>query len=199
MVDAQLHRAIENLVHEWARTIDEDRLEELAALLGDPGEYKVVSRFNLERELPLAVIHCKSRAQLRDRITSLQVANIYEKHYYRHIISGVQVNRPGRRRVRSALELHGEPHYGARREHDHLFHRAVQGPGRVRGRRAEVSSAHRRFRFARDRNAAGGASLDPAALCGARDSGRRDEGHEKAGIERRVALPENRVRLAFAA
>ncbi len=91
MVEAQLHRAIENLVHEWARTVDEDRLEELAALLADPGEYKVVSRFNLERGLPLAVIHCKSRAQLRDRITSLRVANIYEKHHYRHIISGVQV------------------------------------------------------------------------------------------------------------
>ena len=91
IVDNEVRRAIEDLVHEWARTIDEDRLEELAGLLAEPGEYKVASRFNADRGLPLAVIHCKSRAQLRDRITSLRVANIYEKHYYRHIVSGVQI------------------------------------------------------------------------------------------------------------
>jgi anthranilate 1,2-dioxygenase small subunit len=91
LIEANVQRAIEHLVHEWARTIDEDRLEELAELLADPGEYKVASRFNVDRNLPLAVIHCKSRAQLRDRITSLRVANIYEKHHYRHIVSGVQI------------------------------------------------------------------------------------------------------------
>ena len=32
-----------------------------------------------------------SRSQMRDRITSLRVANIYEAHHYRHLVSGVQV------------------------------------------------------------------------------------------------------------
>jgi anthranilate 1,2-dioxygenase small subunit len=84
-------RAIENLVYEWARTVDENRLEDLAALLTEDGEYKVASRYNLDRGLPLAVIHTRSRAQLRDRITSLRVANNYEAHCYRHLVSGVQV------------------------------------------------------------------------------------------------------------
>ncbi len=84
-------RAIEGLVFEWARAIDEDRLEALAALLVEDGEYKVASRYNLDRGLPLAVIHTRSRAQLRDRIVSLRVANIYEAHHYRHLVSGVQV------------------------------------------------------------------------------------------------------------
>lgn len=90
-VEPTVQRAIEQLIYEWARTIDEDRFEELANHLADPGEYKVASRFNVDRGLPLAVIHCKSRAQLRDRIASLRVANVYERHYYRHIVSGVQV------------------------------------------------------------------------------------------------------------
>jgi len=85
------HRAIEALVYEWARTIDENRLEDLAGLLTEDGEYKVASRYNLDRGLPLAVIHTRSRGQLRDRITSLRVANIYEAHSYRHLVSGVQV------------------------------------------------------------------------------------------------------------
>jgi anthranilate 1,2-dioxygenase small subunit len=84
-------RAIESLVYEWARAIDEDRLEALAGLLVEDGEYKVASRYNLDRGLPLAVIHTRSRAQLRDRIVSLRVANIYEAHHYRHLVSGVQV------------------------------------------------------------------------------------------------------------
>jgi anthranilate 1,2-dioxygenase small subunit len=90
LAEAQ-RRAIESLVYEWARAIDEDRLEELAALLVEDGEYKVASRYNVDRGLPLAVIHTRSRAQLRDRIVSLRVANIYEAHHYRHLVSGVQV------------------------------------------------------------------------------------------------------------
>jgi anthranilate 1,2-dioxygenase small subunit len=85
------HRAIENLIHEWARAIDEDRVEDIAALLTDDAEYKVASRFNVDRGLPLAIIHCKSAAQLRDRIKSMRIANIYEPHHYRHLVSGVQI------------------------------------------------------------------------------------------------------------
>lgn len=89
--DERAYRAIENLLYEWARAIDEDRVEDAAALFTENGEYKVASRFNLDRGLPLAVIHCKSAAQLRDRITAMRVANMYEKHHYRHLVSGVQV------------------------------------------------------------------------------------------------------------
>ena len=91
MTDERTCRAIENLLHEWARAIDEDRVEDAAALFTEDGEYKVASRFNLDRGLPLAVIHCKSAAQLRDRISSMRVANLYEKHHYRHLVSGVQI------------------------------------------------------------------------------------------------------------
>ncbi|MSQ18793.1 MAG: anthranilate 1,2-dioxygenase [Betaproteobacteria bacterium] len=90
-IDEQSLRAIEFLLYEWARTIDEGRLESLAELLIERGEYKVVSRFNVDRGLPVALIHTKSRAQLRDRITSMRVANVYEPHNYRHAVSGVQV------------------------------------------------------------------------------------------------------------
>ncbi|MGE5791357.1 MAG: aromatic-ring-hydroxylating dioxygenase subunit beta [Bacteroidota bacterium] len=90
-IDAAAQRAIEQLVYEWARTVDEGRLEDLAGLLIEDGEYKVASRYNADRGLPLAVIHTRSRGQLRDRITSLRVANIYEAHCYRHLVSGVQV------------------------------------------------------------------------------------------------------------
>ena len=85
------HRAVENLIFEWARAIDENRVEDVAALLTENGSYTVASRFNVDRGLPLAIIDCKSPAQLRDRIKSMRIANIYEPHHYRHLVSGVQI------------------------------------------------------------------------------------------------------------
>ena len=38
----------------------------------------------------MAITDCHSAAQLRDRIKSVRIANVYEPHHYRHIISGVQ-------------------------------------------------------------------------------------------------------------
>lgn len=90
-VDLHTRHAIEQLYYEWARTIDEGRYEDLLALLTEDAEYKVASRFNVDRGLPLAIIHTRTRAQLQDRITSLRVANIYETHHYRHLVSGVQL------------------------------------------------------------------------------------------------------------
>ena len=90
-IDEMTLRAIEFLLYEWARVIDEGRLESLAELLVERGEYRVASRFNIDRGLPVALIHTKSRAQLRDRITSMRVANVYEPHHYRHAVTGVQV------------------------------------------------------------------------------------------------------------
>jgi len=89
--DDATFRAIEQLVYEWARMCDEDRLESLHTLLVEAGEYRIQSRYNADHGLPLSVVHTRSGAQLRDRITSLRVANVYEKHHYRHLVSGVQV------------------------------------------------------------------------------------------------------------
>ena len=85
------YRAVENLVHEWARLIDDDCVEGICELLAPNGRYTVQSRFNADRNLPHALIDARSPAQLRDRIKSMRLANIYEPHHYRHIVSGVQV------------------------------------------------------------------------------------------------------------
>lgn len=84
-------RAVENLLYEWARAIDEDRVEEICALLQPEGRYRVQSRFNADRGLPHSLMDAQSAAQLRDRIKSMRLANIYEPQHYRHIVSGVQI------------------------------------------------------------------------------------------------------------
>lgn len=105
LLHEQHFRAVENLVHEWARAIDENRVEAICALLAPQGRYTVRSRFNADRNLPVALIDAHSAAQLRDRIMSMRIANIYEPHYYRHILSGVQIvgEQDGALEVRSSF------------------------------------------------------------------------------------------------
>ena len=85
------YRPVEQLIYNWARTIDEDRVEQITDFMQESGRYRVKSRFNHDRELPLAVIDCKGVAQLRDRILSMRNANIYQPHHYRHMISCIQI------------------------------------------------------------------------------------------------------------
>ncbi len=91
LISEQHFRSVENLVFEWARAIDENRVEAICELLVPQGRYTVTSRFNSDRGLPMAIIDCHSAAQLRDRIKSMRLANVYEPQHYRHLISGVQI------------------------------------------------------------------------------------------------------------
>lgn len=88
--DATRH-AIEAMIYAVARTIDDDDLEHFPDYFTDDAVYKVASRFNVERGLPMAQINCVNRGMIVDRIASLRRANIFEKHRYRHLISGIHV------------------------------------------------------------------------------------------------------------
>jgi anthranilate 1,2-dioxygenase small subunit len=105
LLHEQHFRAVENLLHEWARCIDENRVEAVAELLLPEGRYTVQSRFNADRGLPHALMDARSAAQLRDRIKSMRLANIYEPQHYRHILSGVQIvgGEAGALQVRSSF------------------------------------------------------------------------------------------------
>jgi anthranilate 1,2-dioxygenase small subunit len=90
-VSQAMRQKVEDMIHAVARTIDDDRLESLPDFFVEDGTYRVASRFNVERGLPLAQINCTNRAMLADRIVSLRKANIFEPHRYRHLISGIEV------------------------------------------------------------------------------------------------------------
>jgi anthranilate 1,2-dioxygenase small subunit len=84
-------RAVEDMIYAVARAIDDDRLEEFAEFFTEDAVYRVASRFNVERGLPLAQINCTNRGMISDRISSLRHANIFQKHRYRHLVSGIHL------------------------------------------------------------------------------------------------------------
>jgi anthranilate 1,2-dioxygenase small subunit len=89
--DLVLRLRVEALYGEYARTIDDDRLEEWPALFVESGKYQVTTRENHDKGLLLAMMYCDGRGMMNDRISALRLANIYEPQVYCHLISGVRV------------------------------------------------------------------------------------------------------------
>jgi 3-phenylpropionate/cinnamic acid dioxygenase small subunit len=70
----------------YAAAVDADRLEEWPDFFLERCLYKVTTAENLRLGYPAGVIYADTQAMLRDRVSALRKANIYERHAYRHII-----------------------------------------------------------------------------------------------------------------
>jgi anthranilate 1,2-dioxygenase small subunit len=89
--DLVLRLRVESLYAEYAQTIDDDRLEEWPKFFVEDGKYQVTTRENHDNGLPLAIMYCRGRGMMSDRISALRMANIYEPHVYCHMTSCVRV------------------------------------------------------------------------------------------------------------
>ena len=70
----------------YAQVIDTDRLEAWPDFFTEDCLYRITSAENHKRGYAAGIVYADSRAMLRDRVTALRTANIYERHNYRHII-----------------------------------------------------------------------------------------------------------------
>jgi anthranilate 1,2-dioxygenase small subunit len=84
-----IRRAVEDLQARYIRVIDDDRIEEWPDLFTENCLYKIVTRENFDAGLPLAIMECRSRGMLEDRVTGLRRINVYEPQRYSHQVSGL--------------------------------------------------------------------------------------------------------------
>lgn len=70
----------------YAATIDADRLEQWPDFFTPDCLYKITSADNHKRGYSAGIVYADTQDMLRDRITALRSANIYERHSYRHIV-----------------------------------------------------------------------------------------------------------------
>src|SRR5687767_13801610 len=75
----------------YTYTIDEGPLSTWPTFFTDPCIYRITTRQNEERNMPLSIMLCDNHAMLYDRVESIEHANIFEPHYYRHILSDSRV------------------------------------------------------------------------------------------------------------
>src|SRR5580704_10557894 len=78
----------------YVDAIDADRLEAWPDFFLDDGRYRVTTAENVAQGLPLSMIYTTSRAMLRDRVTALREANVYEGQRYRHVLGTPLVAAP---------------------------------------------------------------------------------------------------------
>ena len=91
MDEEKLRRQVEALHTRYIQCIDEDRLEDWPNLFAETGLYKIVTRENFDQSLPLAVMECRSRGMMQDRVTGLRRINFYEPQRYLHQVSGLTI------------------------------------------------------------------------------------------------------------
>jgi 3-phenylpropionate/cinnamic acid dioxygenase small subunit len=70
----------------YAQAIDKDHLEAWPEFFTGDCLYKITSADNHKAGFAAGIVYADSQAMLRDRVTALRTANIYERQAYRHII-----------------------------------------------------------------------------------------------------------------
>ena len=79
-------RLIAQAQADYARCIDDDRLEAWPDFFSESCVYKITTAENVREGLEAGIIFANSRDMLRDRVSALREANIYERQSYRHIL-----------------------------------------------------------------------------------------------------------------
>jgi 3-phenylpropionate/cinnamic acid dioxygenase small subunit len=71
---------------EYARALDDDRLEDWPDFFADDCLYKITSADNHRRGMEVGLMYADGKGMVRDRVAALRTANIYERQSYRHLV-----------------------------------------------------------------------------------------------------------------
>jgi anthranilate 1,2-dioxygenase small subunit len=82
---------LEQLYTDYVHCLDSDKLEHWPDFFTEDCFYRVTSAENYEAGMPLGLIHATSRNMLKDRVSALREANIYEPQRYRHLVSSIKI------------------------------------------------------------------------------------------------------------
>ncbi|MGH7059853.1 MAG: aromatic-ring-hydroxylating dioxygenase subunit beta [Stellaceae bacterium] len=91
LTTAMLRLELDELYADYAHCLDNDELERWPDFFTESCFYRITSAENYEAGLPLGLVYATSRNMLRDRVSALREANIYEPQRYRHIVSSVKI------------------------------------------------------------------------------------------------------------
>jgi len=86
-----LRLELEELYAAYAACLDDGELERWPEFFTAECRYEIIPRENFDRDLPLAVMRCESRAMLADRVAALRRSSVYAPRALRHLISGVRI------------------------------------------------------------------------------------------------------------
>jgi 3-phenylpropionate/cinnamic acid dioxygenase small subunit len=99
---------VQALYSRHAQLICDDELESWPALYTENCLYRVTSRVNHERKLPIGIILAESRGALHDRVTSMRKTMVYAPRWVTHLVSNAAITheQPGLLQTRSHFAVY---------------------------------------------------------------------------------------------
>jgi len=88
-----IRERIADLLSRYARCLDDRRLDEWPELFVDDGVYRIVTRDNYARGLPIPLMLCDGKRMLKDRAYAFQHINIYPARVDRHVVANTCIDR----------------------------------------------------------------------------------------------------------
>jgi 3-phenylpropionate/cinnamic acid dioxygenase small subunit len=71
---------------DYARALDDDRMEEWPDFFTDPCLYVITTADNHRHGYTAGIVYADSQGMLHDRVAALREANVYERQAYRHVV-----------------------------------------------------------------------------------------------------------------
>ena len=81
-----LHARLAQLNADYARALDDDRMEEWPGFFTDPCLYIITTADNHRHGYSAGIVYADSQGMLHDRVAALREANVYERQWYRHVV-----------------------------------------------------------------------------------------------------------------
>ena len=131
MIAVESRFLVTDLMADAVNLLDRDALEDWIECFAEGAVYRILSRENTERNLPLPLFHCESKDMIRDRVLSLRKANVTNLHRDRHVVG------PAKLTLDSKGEIAGESSYV-------LYQSTFEGMSRL----FSVGAYHDRIRIA---------------------------------------------------
>ncbi|PKU23451.1 aromatic-ring-hydroxylating dioxygenase subunit beta [Telmatospirillum siberiense] len=85
MISIENRNAVTDLLAAATLRLDEDELESWVECFEETAVYRILSRENVARGLPLPLFQCDNKNMLRDRVLSLRKANVTNPHRDCHV------------------------------------------------------------------------------------------------------------------
>lgn len=84
-------RELDALYARYIEVVDDGPLSAWPNLFTEGCSYRIASRENVRRGLPLAAVRCDSRASLRDRVRAIESTAFYVQRQMRHVVGHLDV------------------------------------------------------------------------------------------------------------
>jgi 3-phenylpropionate/cinnamic acid dioxygenase small subunit len=83
---AGLQPRLAQLNADYARALDDDRIEAWPSFFTEPCLYLITTADNHRHGYTAGVVYADSQGMLHDRVAALREANVYERQAYRHVV-----------------------------------------------------------------------------------------------------------------